>query len=252
VTTIDDVAGLLRGRTRLLVFTGAGISTASGIPDFRGPDGLWTRMDPDDFTIDRYLADPEVRRRSWQSRATTGFLGARPNAAHYAVTRLWEAGLLIGCVTQNVDGLHSAAGMPDHALVEVHGTATTTSCLRCHTTVDTRSVATRLGQGEDDPGCLQCGGILKTDVVMFGEALPAQAVARALAMADAADGAIAVGTTLGVFPAASIPLRVAERAMPLVIVNRGPTDLDGLADLVLDADAAAALTGLVTALAATT
>jgi NAD-dependent deacetylase len=252
VTTIDDIAGLLRGRTRLLVFTGAGISTASGIPDFRGPDGLWTRMDPDDFTIDRYLADPEVRRRSWQSRATTGFLGARPNAAHYAVTRLWEAGLLIGCVTQNVDGLHAAAGMPDHALVEVHGTATTTSCLRCHATVDTRSVATRLGQGEDDPGCLECGGILKTDVVMFGEALPAQAVARALAMADAADGAIAVGTTLGVFPAASIPLRVAERAMPLVIVNRGPTDLDGLADLVLDADAASAMTGLVTALASTT
>src|SRR3990172_10805142 len=105
MTTLADVARLLRGRNRLLVFTGAGISTGSGIPDFRGPNGLWARLDPDDFTIDRYLADPAVRRRWWHDRSINGFLEARPNPGHRAVTRLWEAGLVVGCVTQNVDGL---------------------------------------------------------------------------------------------------------------------------------------------------
>ena len=246
--TIADVARLLAGRTNLLVFTGAGISTGSGIPDFRGPEGIWTRVDPDDFTIDRYLADPAVRRRSWQSRATTGFLDATPNEAHHAVTRLWEAGLLVGCVTQNVDGLHAAAGLPAEALVELHGTATTTSCWTCHSAIDTRAIATRLDHGEPDPACRHCGGILKTDVVMFGESLPTGALARAIAMSDSADGVIAVGTTLGVFPAASIPLRVAERSMPFVIINRGTTEFDSLADLVLDDDVEPALIGLVASL----
>ena len=248
MTEIADIVAFLRGRGRILVFTGAGISTDSGIPDFRGPNGLWTRLDPDDFTIDRYLSDAVVRRRSWENRAITGFLDAEPNAAHHAVVRLWEAGLLIGCVTQNVDGLHAAAGLPGQALVEMHGSATSTSCVRCHATQPTRNVAARLARGETDPACRACGGILKTDVVMFGERLPDHAMARALGMADKADAALAVGTTLGVFPAASVPLRVAERGMPFVIVNRGPTELDAVADLVFDGDAAAALEGLVTAL----
>jgi len=247
MTEIADIVALLRGRTRILVFTGAGISTDSGIPDFRGPNGLWTRFDPDDFTIERYLDDPAVRRRFWESRVTTGFLDAQPNAAHHAVVRLWRAGVLIGCVTQNIDGLHAAAGLPNQALVEMHGSATSTSCVRCHARQPTRDVATRLALGETDPRCRGCGGILKTDVVMFGERLPEHAMALALEMADEADAVLAVGTTLGVFPAASIPLRVAERGMPFVIVNRGPTELDGVADLRFDGDATAALEGLVTA-----
>jgi len=248
MTEIADIVAVLRRRVRILVFTGAGISTDSGIPDFRGPNGLWTRLDPDDFTIERYLTDPEVRRRSWVNRATTGFLAAEPNAAHRAVVRLWEAGVLIGCVTQNVDGLHAVAGLPQEAVVELHGSATTTSCVRCHSSRPTREVTARLAHGETDPACLQCGGVLKTDVVMFGERLPDHALARALQMADEADAVLAVGTTLGVFPAASVPLRVSERGMPFIIVNRGPTDLDDVADLVFDGNAAPVLEELVTAL----
>ncbi|MBI5156519.1 MAG: Sir2 family NAD-dependent protein deacetylase [Acidimicrobiia bacterium] len=248
MTEIADVVALLRGRTRILVFTGAGISTDSGIPDFRGSHGLWTKLDPDDFTIERYLGDPQVRRRSWANRATTGFLDARPNAAHRAVVRLWEAGVMIGCVTQNIDGLHAAAGLPHEAVVELHGSAATTSCVRCHASQPTRDVTDRVARGDTDPACMRCGGILKTDVVMFGERLPDQALTRALEMADDADAVLAVGTTLGVFPAASVPLRVSERGMPFLIVNRGPTDLDDLADLVLDGEATPALEGLVSEL----
>lgn len=241
MATLDDVADLLRGRNRLLVYTGAGISTASGIPDFRGPHGLWSRVDPDDFTIFRYLADPEVRRRVWRTRATTGVLDALPNRGHLAITRLWEAGLLVGCATQNVDGLHRSAGLPPEALVELHGTAATASCYSCGLEVPTRSVMERLEAGEEDPSCSVCGGILKTDVVMFGEALPPGAMARAHSMAESADAALAVGTTLGVFPAAEIPLAVADRGMPLVIINRGATEFDHRAALVIDADAGEAL-----------
>lgn len=245
---ISDVVAILRERSRVLIFTGAGISTGSGIPDFRGPEGLWTRLDPDDFTIDRYLTDVEVRRRVWASRATTGFVDAVPNLAHQCVVRMWEAGVLIGCVTQNVDGLHAAAGLPAQALVEIHGSAASTSCVRCHASQPTRVVTERLTQGETDPPCRACGGILKTDVVMFGEPLPHHALGRALEMADGADAVLAIGTTLGVFPAASVPLRVAERGMPFAIVNRGPTEFDDIADVVYDGDASATLEELVTAL----
>ena len=249
MTTIDDVVRLLVGRSRILVFTGAGISTESGIPDFRGPDGVWTRVDPEDFTIDRYLIDPEVRRRSWMGRAAAGFLDALPNQGHFAVTRLWEAGVMVGCVTQNVDGLHSAAGLPGEALVELHGTASTTSCITCEATVGTREVMARIGSGDDDPACRECGGILKADVVFFGEALPARAMERAMAWAGTADAVITVGTTLSVFPAAAIPLEVADRGNPFVIINRGPTDLDPIADLVVDAAAGEALSRLVAGMA---
>jgi NAD-dependent deacetylase len=251
MTKIDDVARLLAGRRRILVFTGAGISTESGIPDFRGPDGVWSRVDPDDFTISRYLADPMVRRRSWMRRAAAEFLDAHPNRGHFAITRLWESGVMVGCVTQNVDGLHSAAGLPGEALAELHGTAATTSCIDCGTTTGTREVMDRVGSGEDDPACRVCGGILKADMVFFGEALPARAMERALAWADVADAVIAVGTTLSVFPAAAIPIAVADRGHPFVIINRGPTDLDPIADLVVDDDAGDALSCLVTGLGLT-
>lgn len=239
---------MLLGRRRILVFTGAGISTDSGIPDFRGPEGLWTKEDPDDFTIARYLADPEVRRRAWRRRVTIGFLDAKPNRGHFAVTRLWESGRMVGCVTQNVDGLHRAAGLPDDALAELHGNAATTTCLACGVTVPTTSIRDRLGAGEDDPSCLECGGILKTAVVLFGEALPGRAMARAQAMADAADAVVAVGTTLGVYPAAGIPRGVAARGMRFVIINQGETDLDDLADAIVAAPVAEALEALVSRL----
>jgi NAD-dependent deacetylase len=246
--TIAEAARLLHGRRRILVFTGAGISTDSGIPDFRGPQGLWSREDPADFTIDRYRNDPAVRRRAWQRRLTTGFLDASPNAGHRAVTRLWESGRMVGCVTQNVDGLHRTAGLPEAVLAELHGSAATTSCLSCGATLATTVIRQRLEAGEEDPPCSTCGGILKVDVVLFGEMLPREAMARAEAMADAADAVIAVGTTLGVYPAAGIPLMVSARGMPFLIINQGGTDLDQMADAIVDSPAATALEALVASL----
>ncbi len=250
MATVDDAIAVLRGCDGLLVFTGAGISTESGIPDFRGPNGVWSQVDPTEFTIDRYLADPEVRRRSWKRRVGSGIVAAAPNQGHLAVTRMWEAELLVGCVTQNVDGLHRAAGLPEHALAELHGTATTVSCASCRQVFASAAVRERLEAGEEDPPCSWCGGILRTDVVFFGERLPARALVKAEAMAAAADGVLAVGTTLGVYPAAGIPLSVADRGRPFVIVNQGPTELDGMANLVVAARAGETLANIATGLGA--
>ena len=274
MASIDEVAAALRDRSRILVFTGAGISTESGIPDFRGHDGVWSRMDPADFTIQRYLSDPGVRRRAWSRRAGAEFLDAPPNRGHFAVTRLWESGLMIGCVTQNVDGLHTAAGLPLEAIAELHGSAATTSCIACRASLRTREVMVRIDAGEEDPSCTAlflprrgstpkgeggggsdapvCGGILKADVVFFGEALPFRAMERAMEWAHSADAVLAVGTTLSVFPAAAIPIAVADRGQPFVIINRGPTDLDPIADVVVDDQAGDALSRLLVVLGLTT
>jgi len=241
-------AELLRPCRRILVFTGAGISTESGIPDFRGPQGVWTTVDPDEFTLDRYLRYPETRRRSWQMRLTSGALEAVPNAAHRAVADLWASGKMIGCVTQNIDGLHQKAGLPGHAVVELHGNAHTTVCLGCGDRQPTAAVLRRVDAGEVDPSCLLCGAILKTAVVYFGEMMPPGAVEEALDLAAAADAVLSVGSTLTVFPAAYIPLQVAQRARPFVILNLGPTDLDHLASVRIAAAAGTALPALVAAL----
>ena len=249
MTPLQRAADVLAGRTRILVFTGAGISTESGIPDFRGPDGVWTRVDPAEFTLDRYLASAETRSASWRRRTRSGALTAAPNRGHEAVVRLWETGRMIGCVTQNVDGLHGAAGLPDAALVEVHGNAHTTSCLGCGATVGTAKVASRVAAGDDDPACVECGGILKVDVVYFGEMLPERAMARALEWSAEADAVLAVGSTLGVYPAASVPLDVVRAGHPMVIVNRGPTELDHLAAAIVEGAAGEMLPALVDMLA---
>lgn len=241
MATLEEAVALLRHRRRLLVFTGAGISTESGIPDFRGPDGVWTKVDPEEFTIDRYLQDPEVRRRAWTRRVGAALRHTGPNRGHRAVTRLWEADLVVGCVTQNVDGLHQAAGLPEYALAQLHGTTATVSCVSCQATVGSEEVHARLDSGEEDPACLSCGGVLKTDVVFFGERLPIRELIKAEAMAAEADAVLAVGTTLAVYPAAGIPLLVVDRGFPFVIVNRGPTEQDDLADAVVDAPAGEAL-----------
>ncbi|HHC07653.1 MAG TPA: NAD-dependent deacetylase [Actinobacteria bacterium] len=241
---------VLSDAARILVFTGAGISTPSGIPDFRGPDGLWTRIDPEDYHYDRHVGDAEFRRRTWERHLASPFLGARPNPAHHAVTALWAADRTAGVVTQNVDGLHQAAGIPPVHLVELHGNAARIACISCGRREPVAPVAARWRAGEEDPRCLACGGVLKPDVVFFGEVLPRREVIRAWAMADDADAVLVVGSTLSVFPAASIPLELAERGRPLVIVNRGPTDHDGFATARLDGDAAVLLPALVAELGA--
>lgn len=248
--SIERAIEILRDCTNILVFTGAGISTESGIPDFRGPDGVWTKVDPAEFTIQRYLANPETRKRSWKMRSEGGMLGAAPNDGHRAIVDMWEAGRLVGCVTQNIDGLHVAGGLPEDALVEVHGNVRTTSCVDCGDRMPTSVVLHRLDAGDEDPSCDECGGILKVDVVLFGEAMPEREMTRATAMAMVADAALSVGSTLGVYPAAYIPLSVAESGRPLVIVNQGDTELDRIAAAKIDGPASTSLRAIADALTA--
>ena len=246
--SIELAAALLGRSSRLLIFSGAGISTESGIPDFRGPEGLWTTVDPEEFTIDRYLSSSETRKQSWARWSTSPLRNARPNAAHLAVAELARMGRLEGCVTQNIDGLHQAAGLADELTVEVHGNVWSVTCLACPAHWPTIEVFHRVESGDEDPHCPHCGGIIKLTIVSFGQAMPAAEMDRAYAMARDADGVVAVGTTLSVWPAAEIPLTAARRGVPFVIVNMGPTDFDSHADIKVEQPAGRAMTRLVEAL----
>ena len=246
---IDQAISALADRTNILVFTGAGISTESGIPDFRGPHGIWKRVDPADYTYDRYVNDPEFRVNTWGNRFSSPLLDAAPNEAHYAVTRLWESGRVVGCVTQNIDGLHAAAGLGPPSLVELHGNAHRIHCIACGDEPHFDEVEKRWESGTADPECLRCGGILKTRVVYFGEELPPQATLRAWDMAERADAAIVIGSTLSVYPAAFIPLAVADRGNPMVIINQGATDHDFRAAALVDGVAGSIVPELVDRLA---
>lgn len=216
------------------VLTGAGISTASGVPDFRGPQGVWTR-DPaaaDLLDLGPYVRDRDVRERGWRMWAEHAVWAARPTSAHRALAGLERAGALLAVLTQNFDGLHQAAGSAPDRVVELHGTLATTSCLRCATTVPTRDVLARLAT-EPDPPCQACGGVLKPDVVYFGEQLADGALARAVAAATDAHTFLAVGTTLTVHPVAGLVPLAVDAGARLVVVNAEPTAYDHLADEVL-------------------
>ena len=244
-------ARVLERAAKILVFSGAGISTESGIPDFRGPNGLWTRMDPSEFTIDRYLNEPEVRKRSWVMHQR-GFLGgavdAQPNRAHFAIVRLWERDRLTGCVTQNIDGLHQAAGLPDDEVAELHGNLRRVHCMSCPASWPIEMILERVSGGDDDPSCPECGAVIKTSTVLFGELLPETAFDRAMRMAAGADAVLAVGTTLTVFPASEVVLSAVRYGADLVIVNKGATAFDELAMAVVDGSAGEVLPGLVEAI----
>jgi NAD-dependent deacetylase len=246
LVTASDIVGSAR---RVLVFTGAGISTESGIPDFRGPDGLWSKVDPDDFTIGRYLHDSEIRKRGWRMHLDGELWGARsevlPNAAHLAIADLWKAGRLSGVVTQNIDGLHQAAGVPDDQVAELHGNIRRSHCVECGADWPTDEVLSWVEGGAADPRCPVCDGIVKTATVMFGEALPMREWSTALVMASAAEAVLVVGSTLGVYPAAEIALEPARRGVPMVIVNLGRTDHDHLARVKVDGMAGEILPRLV-------
>jgi NAD-dependent deacetylase len=243
----------LAAARQLLVFTGAGISTESGIPDFRGPDGLWTRVDPDDFTISRYLTSREVRVRSWAMHGRGELWGARstvrPNPAHLAVTDLWRTGKVIGVITQNIDGLHLEAGIPSSSLSEIHGNVRKCLCLGCAATWPTDTVLGWVDDGIEDPHCPDCGGLVKTTTVMFGELLPDSEILKAEAFVGMADAVLVIGSTLSVYPAADFALRVADQGYPMVIVNMGPTDHDRRAAVKLDGPAGTIVPELVDNLA---
>jgi NAD-dependent deacetylase len=244
---LELAGGLLAGAERVVVFSGAGVSTDSGIPDFRSPGGLWTRYDPRQLGFRRYVSDPAARRLAWRLRRELHQLEARPNPAHLACVRLAEAGRLAGVITQNVDGLHTDAGLPPELLCEVHGTGREFVCLACGERGPMAEAVARVEAGEEDPACLACGGIIKAATVSFGQNIPADVWARAEAMAAACDALVAVGSSLVVQPAASLPVKAARHGATLVIVNREPTPLDGLADAVLHGEAGTLLPALVAA-----
>ncbi|MEU1513486.1 Sir2 family NAD-dependent protein deacetylase [Streptomyces sp. NPDC005811] len=222
-------------RPLVALLSGAGISTDSGIPDYRGPNGLW-RRDPEAeklVTYDFYMRDPEIRRRSWLMRRETGALRAEPNAAHLAVAELERSGIPVRVITQNVDGLHQRAGLPERKVLELHGTAHGVVCTKCHARGSMADALARVDAGEPDPPCLECGGILKTATVMFGERLDPVVLGDALAISKACTVFIAVGTSLQVQPAAGLPGVAADHGARLVIVNAEPTPYDDIADEVV-------------------
>ncbi|HEY5686655.1 MAG TPA: Sir2 family NAD-dependent protein deacetylase [Acidimicrobiia bacterium] len=249
---MDRAVESLRRARRILVFTGAGISTESGIPDFRGPNGLWSKVDPDDFTIGRYLAAPEVRIRSWGMHRRGELWGARsrirPNPAHHAVTALWNEGRCAGVITQNIDGLHLEAGISPGALSEIHGNIRRSHCVGCKASWPTETVLEWVDSGQEDPRCPDCSGIVKTATVMFGELLPDEEIAKAEFFSAAADAVLVIGSTLSVYPAADFAIRVRMTGCPMVIINLGPTDQDHLATVSIDAPAGSAVPELVRAL----
>lgn len=235
---IGRARAVLADKSRILVFSGAGISTESGIPDFRGPDGIWTKVDPDDFHISRYRSRPDLRIRGWQMHINGEKWGARsglaPNRGHNAVVRLWEADRLSGVVTQNVDGLHQAAGMPDEAIAELHGNVKSCSCLECGATWATEEILERVDAGEEDPHCEHCGGVIKTAVTMFGEVLDTGPMDRAFRFLSQSDAVLVLGSTVAVSPASDVVMRAASEPIPIVIINRGETEADHLAAARID------------------
>ncbi|MFJ3443797.1 SIR2 family NAD-dependent protein deacylase [Streptomyces sp. NPDC086081] len=214
------------------LLTGAGISTDSGIPDYRGPNGLW-RRDPDAeklVTYEHYMGDPEIRRRSWRMRRESHALRPEPNAAHRAVTELERSGVPVRVITQNVDGLHQQAGMPARKVLELHGTARRFVCTGCPARGPVEEVFARIEAGEDDPACRECGGILKPATVMFGERLDPVVLGEAAAISKACEVFVAVGTSLQVQPAAGLAGVAADHGARLIIVNAEPTPYDERAD----------------------
>ncbi|MBN1176915.1 MAG: Sir2 family NAD-dependent protein deacetylase [Dehalococcoidales bacterium] len=242
----EKAADLIRESRRLVVFTGAGISTESGIPDFRSPGGIWDRFDPDDFTIERFLNNPDSRRKQWYI-LKEGLMTdkAVPNAAHDAIAELYRMDMLDCVITQNIDNLHEKAGVPAGKVFELHGNMQWAVCLQCGRRFPLDKIKARLDSGEDIPDCEACGGMLKPDIVMFGEQLPVKVLEEASARAMAADLCIVVGSTLIVYPAALMPVYAVESGARLIIVNLSATPMDDRADVLINNKAGEAMSGIV-------
>jgi NAD-dependent deacetylase len=220
------------GVRKVGILTGAGISTDSGIPDFRGPSGLWTRDPAAEkmSTYQVYVAEPEVRQRSWQARLAHPAWTAEPNAAHLALARLATSDIETTVITQNIDGLHQRAGTPADRVIELHGTLYAVVCTGCGLRTDMAETLVRVRAGEVDPPCLDCAGILKSATVMFGQALDTEVLSRAAAAAQASDLFLAIGSTLTVEPAASLCSVAVRGGARLVVVNSDPTPYDDVAE----------------------
>ena len=231
----DAVVCWLREANAVVALTGAGVSTESGIPDFRGPDGVWTKNPAAEraATIQHYVADRDHRVRSWANRAESPMQTAEPNAGHYALTALAGKGKLETLVTQNIDGLHHAAGTPPERIIEIHGAVREYACLGCGDRGPIEAVLERVREGEEDPHCGLCGGLLKSATISFGQALVAEDLERAQRAAAASDLFLAIGTSLGVYPVAALPEIALRGGARLVILNAEETPYDSLAAAVL-------------------
>lgn len=232
---IRRVAGMIVEARRVVVFTGAGISTESGIPDFRSPGGIWSRFDPADFTIERFLKSEETRRKQWRILLEGGlFADAEPNRAHLAVAELERIGKLVCVITQNIDNLHQKAGNSPDKVYELHGNMRWLKCMGCQRRYPLQEIVDKYRAQFEVPVCEHCKGILKPDVVFFGELLPANTLNSATLHATQCDLMIVIGSSLVVYPAASIPLYAKGSGAQLVIINNTPTNCDSEADVVIN------------------
>ncbi len=246
---IDQVVEMIAAADRVVVFTGAGVSTESGIPDFRSPGGLWTRFDPDDFTIDKYISSPQTRRKMWEILMEGGLLtDADPNPAHYAITELERMGKLSSVITQNVDNLHQKGGTSPAIVHELHGNMKRIVCLSCHNASPMEDLKKNVPADGSVPVCEKCGGILKPDVIFFGEALPEKTLRTAARESQECDLFLVIGSSLVVYPAASLPLVAKRSGARLVIINLGPTEQDPIADVLISQSAGETMSKILTGL----
>ena len=232
---IAKAVDMIRNAEKILVFVGAGMSTESGIPDFRSPGGVWDKYDPSDFYFQKFVSDEKSREKYWEM--STEFYGvlrdARPNRAHLAIKELEDTGKLTAIVTQNIDGLHHKAGNSPYKIIEIHGTAMSVSCLSCGKGYERSEIQGRIKAGIKVPYCDDCKGILKPDTVSFGQAMPQDKMEESIRHAQECDLCIVLGSSLVVYPAASVPIHAVDCGAKLMIINRDETPLDGRADLVI-------------------
>ena len=228
-----ELRRLIEQSRRIVFFTGAGISTESGIPDFRSPGGLWTKMAPIDFRV--FMASAEARRETWRRKKVTDqtMRAAEPNRGHRAVARLIREGRASSVITQNIDGLHQLSGVPDAKVIELHGNSTYATCLSCAKRHEIDDILAAFDHSGEAPECDDCGGYVKTATISFGQSMPAEPMRRAHAETLAADLFIVAGSSLVVYPAAGFPEIAKQNGAELVIINRDPTGLDRMADLVI-------------------
>lgn len=235
VNSTDELGDAIRGAQRVVVLTGAGISTDSGIPDYRGPQGVWTKNPKAEqmSNIKYYISDPEVRQLAWQTRIHSPAWNAEPNIGHLALRAIHDAGKLHALITQNIDELHQRSGVPAEKVVEVHGTMRHSICWTCGDRRDMQVTLDRVRAGDPDPSCELCGGILKSDTISFGQPLVPEVLDRAFAVAEQADLFVAVGTTLSVGPVNQVVPRARAAGARVVIINGESTAMDHYADMVI-------------------
>jgi NAD-dependent deacetylase len=241
VSKVDELQRMIADAETIVGFTGAGISTESGIPDFRSPGGFWTKYKPIEFGD--FIASEEARRETWRRKFATEktLQKATPNAGHRALAKLVELGKMPAIITQNIDGLHQASGVPDNKVIELHGNTTYAACLDCRRRYELDWVRSIFADNERLPVCTDCGGHIKTATISFGQSMPEAAMTRAHQVTKAADLFIVLGSSLVVYPAAGFPILAKRNGARLVIVNREPTEQDDLADLVIHAEIGATM-----------